>query len=157
MGRDDGLVQQRSPIEVRPYHPDDLNALLDAWESASRLAHPFMSDEFIAEQRISVAQKYLPNTVTDIALLDDKLVGFISMMGNEVGAIFVDPACHRKGVGRALLDIPAAIHVSLEVEVFEKNTIGRPFYERFGFKEISRSTFEPLGEVVIRMRLSHSD
>ncbi|GJL92922.1 GNAT family N-acetyltransferase [Hyphococcus sp.] len=157
MGRDDGLEKPHSLIEVRPYHPDDLIALLDAWEAASRLAHPFMSDEFIAEQRISVAQKYLPNTVTDIALIGGKLVGFISMMGNEVGAIFVDPAYHHKGVGRALLDIPAAIHESLEVEVFEKNPIGRPFYERNGFKEISRSTFEPLGEVVIRMRLSHRD
>ena len=154
MGSDNGLGEQRSVIDVRPYHPSDLSALLSTWEAASRLAHPFMTDAFISEQRVAVAEKYLPNTVTDIAVADGKIVGFISMLGNEVGAIFVDPSFHGKGVGRALMDIPAAIHETLEVEVFEKNTVGRPFYERYGFKEISRYTFEPLGEVVIRMRCS---
>lgn len=157
MGRDDGLVKPPSLIDVRPYHPDDLDALLNVWEAASRLAHPFMNAAFIAEQRVCVEQQYLPATITDIALIGGKLAGFVSMMENEVGAIFVDPTCHRKGVGRALLDIPAAIHETLEVEVFEKNLIGRPFYDRYGFKEVSRSTFEPLGEVVIRMRLSSRD
>ena len=152
MGGDDRLDRTRSEIDLRPFHPSDLQGLLAAWEAASRIAHPFMTDEFIAEQRVAVAEKYIPNTVTDIALIDDKIVGFVSMIGNEVGAIFVDPAYHGKGVGRALMDIPAAIHETMEVEVFAKNTVGLPFYERYGFKEISRHTYEPLGEEVIRMR-----
>jgi len=157
MDRDNGLGQQLYAIDVRPFHPGDTDGLLRSWEAASRLAHPFMKDQFIAEQRMAVAKKYLPNTVTDVAIINDEIVGFISMMGNEVGAIFVDPSYHGKGVGRALMDIPAAIHETLEVDVFEKNAIGRPFYEGYGFKEISRYTYEPLNEVVIRMRYSGRD
>lgn len=157
MGRHDGLNNPHTAIELRPFHPDDLDAFLDAWEAASRLAHPFMSDATIAEQRISIAQKHLPDTVTDIALIDGKLAGFISMLGNVVGAMYVDPAYHKRGVGRALLGIPKAIHETLEVDVFEKAGAVRAFYEKHGFSEISRSVVEPLGEVSLRMRFSHRD
>ena len=90
-------------------------------------------------------------------MIDGKLAGFISMLGNVVGAMYVDPAYHRRGVGRALLDIPKAIHESLEVDVFEKAGAVRAFYEKHGFKEIGRSVVEPLGEVSLRMRFSHRD
>jgi len=142
--------------EIRPYRAADLDGLLRSWEAAFRLAHPFIADDFIAEQRVAVAEKYIPNTVTDVAVIDGNVVGFIAMMGNEVGAIFVDPSLHGKGVGRALMDKVAAIHNTLEVEVFEKNTIGRPFYDRYGFVEISRYIFEPVGEETIRMRWTRS-
>ena len=157
MGRDDGLNNPGDKVEVRPYHPDDLNAFLDAWEAASRLAHPFMSDEMIAEQRISIEKKHLPDTVTDLALIDGKLERFISMLGNVVGAMYVDPAFHKKGVGRAQLGIPKAIHETLEVDVYEKASAVRAFYEKHAFSEISRSSPGALGGVALRMRFSNCD
>ena len=32
---------------IRPYQARDLDELLDVWEQASRLAHPFLDDDFI--------------------------------------------------------------------------------------------------------------
>ena len=43
-------------------------------------------------------------------------------------------------------------HKVLEVEVFEKNQSGVPFYLRYGFEEISRSVHDETQETLIRMR-----
>ncbi|WGK68756.1 hypothetical protein P0082_09740 [Candidatus Haliotispira prima] len=42
-------------IEIRQYRASDLNAVLDTWEVATRLAHKFMTDEFISKERKNVA------------------------------------------------------------------------------------------------------
>ena len=43
-------------------------------------------------------------------------------------------------------------HEKLEVEVFEKNEIGRAFYKKYGFKLIKEFTHEESGEKVLRLR-----
>ena len=138
--------------DVRPYQPEDLDNLLTAWEAATREAHPFMSDDFIASERKAIPELYIPNTITHVAEVDCKVVGFISLFGSEVGAIFVHPSHHGAGHGLALMEIGAAGHDTLEVEVFENNKIAHPFYARWGFSEISRSVHEATGELLIRMR-----
>ncbi len=73
---------------VRKYRATDLDAVLSAWETATRLAHSFMTDEFIAQERKNVAEIYLPNTETWVVEIDSLVQGFIALIGNEVGAIF---------------------------------------------------------------------
>ena len=34
-------------VQIRQYKDSDLDAVLSSWEIATRLAHPFMTDEFI--------------------------------------------------------------------------------------------------------------
>ena len=46
------------------------------------------------------------------------------------------------------------MHDVLEVEVFEKNEIARPFYEKEGFSFIKDYLHAPTGEVVIRLQRS---
>ncbi len=55
-----------------------------------------MTDEFIAQERKNVAEIYLPNTDTWVLELDEEVKGFIALMGNEVGAIFLQPECRGK-------------------------------------------------------------
>ena len=139
-------------MKIRQYMDADLASVLDSWEVATRLAHEFMSDEFIAQERINVAEVYLPNTDTWVADLDGEVKGFIALMGNEVGAIFLQPSCHGRGIGKALMDKAQSIHTDLEVEVFANNTIGRNFYARYGFKPLEEKHHEPTGQKVLRLR-----
>jgi hypothetical protein len=37
-------------MKTRQYIESDLEAVLSSWESATRLAHPFMTDEFLEEK-----------------------------------------------------------------------------------------------------------
>lgn len=78
-------------------------------------------------------------------------------MGNEVGAIFLQPACHAVGAGRALMDKAQSLHRALEVEVFKANSIGRKFYAQYGFKSVNESFHEPTGEQVLRLTFSAGD
>ena len=78
-----------------------------------------MTDEFIAQERKNIAEIYMPNTDTWVAELDGEVKGFIALMGNEVGAIFLQPVCHGRGIGKALMDKAQALHGDLEVEVFK--------------------------------------
>lgn len=141
---------------IRQYVAADLNAVLDSWEVATRLAHPFMIDEFIAQERINVAEIYMPNTDSWVVEVGTKVQGFIALMGNEVGALFLQPECHGKGMGKALMDKAQYLHGELEVEVFEENTIGRAFYAKYGFTLIEEKMHQPTGQKVLRLKFKPS-
>ncbi len=65
------------------------------------------------------------------------------MIGNEIGGLFLDPKLHGCGLGRALVADAAKQFDTLEVEVFERNIVGRRFYDSYGFRWIGhRSTKE---------------
>jgi putative acetyltransferase len=137
---------------IRRYAADDLPALLDVWYRAAQIAHDFLPEAFFDRERVAIAHDHMPNA--DAWVIEDGgvLVGFSALVGNEVGAIFVDPTRQGEGFGRALMDHAAARHETLELEVFEGNRVGRRFYDRYGFETVARSTHEPTGETMVRMR-----
>jgi putative acetyltransferase len=139
---------------IRQYKVSDLEGVLNSWELATRLAHPFMADEFIAQERINVAEIYMPNTDTWVAERGGEVKGFIALMGNEVGAIFLQPNCHGQGIGKALMDKAQEIHGDLEVEVFKVNIIGRNFYSKYGFEQLEEKLHEPTGQQVLRLKFT---
>ncbi|MEC7118707.1 MAG: GNAT family N-acetyltransferase [Pseudomonadota bacterium] len=141
-------------VKIRQYMASDLDAVLDSWEVATRMAHEFMTDEFIAQERKNVADIYIPNTDTWVAELDSEVQGFIALMGNEVGAIFLQPHCHGRGVGKALMDKAQELHGDLEVEVFKENVIGRKFYIRYGFEHLEDKLHEPTGQQLLRLKFT---
>lgn len=51
-------------MKIRQYEISDLDAVLSAWETATRLAHPVMTDEFITQERMNIVEIYMPNTDT---------------------------------------------------------------------------------------------
>ncbi len=75
-------------------------------------------------------------------------------MGNEVGAIFLEPEFHGQGAGKALMGKAQEIHGDLEVEVFRENAIGRRFYTRYGFEQMDEKLHEPTGQQVLRLKFT---
>lgn len=137
---------------IRSYQDSDLNELIAAWESASELAHPFLSDTFQAQVRKDIPALYLPNADTWVVVADNHVVGFIALIGNKIGAIFLQPAYHGKKLGKLMMDKAKELHASVEVEVFEKNSIGRNFYSQCGFELIEQKFHRPTGEQVLRLK-----
>jgi putative acetyltransferase len=125
-----------------------------SWENASRLAHPFLTREFLDHERYNIPSLYLPNADTWVVELNGRVIGFIALIGNEVGGIFVEPEFHGIGAGRALMDKAQELHGDLEVEVFQANLIGRRFYSSYGFEPLSEKIHEETGNKLLRLKFT---
>lgn len=137
---------------IRPYQAKDLVNVLSAWENAARLAYPFLPEAFFPAERRAIQDEYLPNAETWVLERDGQVIGFISLLGNEVGGLFVQPAFHGTGAGRQLMDKAKSLHAILELSVFEQNQIGRAFYAKYGFVLVHRKRHEPTGQIELRLR-----
>ncbi|MFQ5947756.1 MAG: GNAT family N-acetyltransferase [Acidimicrobiia bacterium] len=138
---------------IRSYANEDLHELLDVWYQASLVAHSFLSEEFFATERQQIAEHWLPVAETMVYETDGRVVGFLALVGNEVGAIFVHPEYQGSGIGRALMDHARASRPFLELDVFEANAIGRRFYDAYGFRLVDRHVHEATGQTQLRLRL----
>ena len=138
---------------TRLYADADLPALLEAWHQASLAAHSFLSDEFLEKERSRIAEEWLPKSETLVYVTDGRVVGFLSLVDNEVGGLFVHPEFQGRGFGRALMDKARASRPYLELTVFEANSRGRAFYDVYGFEVVERVANGVEGHPELRLRL----
>ena len=138
---------------IRPCADADVAELTEAWYQASLIAHSFLTEEFFAAERQQITDSWLPIAETTVYELDGRVVGFLALIDNEVGAIFVHPEHQGRGIGRALMDQARASRPFLELDVFEANPFGRRFYDAYGFQYVSEHVHEETGQAVHRLRL----
>ncbi|MFC7292539.1 GNAT family N-acetyltransferase [Hirschia litorea] len=136
---------------IREFKASDTEALINVWRRASDIAHPFLSSAFLDSQAPALRDIYFPNAETWTVELNARPVGFIALIGSEIGGLFLDPDIQRSGWGHKMVDHALALKGDLHVEVFEKNNIGRSFYNQYGFVETHRYIHELTGETAIKM------
>lgn len=130
---------KRVETTIRAYEAStDLEKLSAIWFEASLLAHPFIGEERLREQRILIETKYLPDAETWIACRDGEPVGFVSLLGQFIGGLFVDPGQQGHGIGRTLVAHALELKGELMLEVYTSNGQALAFYQSLGFKEQSR-------------------
>lgn len=138
---------------IKEYTTNNTDALISIWEKANALAHPFLAPNFVAFVKDAMRNMYLPNAETWVIQKNGDPIGFIAMIGNEIGGLFLDPAYHGHGYGRAMVDHVVGLKGPLRVEVFKENKIGRPFYERYGFEYVEEYLHEQSGAVTVKMSM----
>jgi len=136
---------------IRRYGETDVDALVSVWRIASDLAHPFLSREFQDSEAENVRSVYPQFAEIWVKELKGEVIGFVALIESEVGAIFLLPAYHGRGIGRELMDFAVARIGRVTLEVFKQNTIGRKFYDKYGFLADGERLHEPSGHVAIRM------
>jgi len=136
---------------IRDFETEDTDAVVKVWMAATSVAHPFLADDFIKSEAGNLRNIYLVHAQTRVVESGGNVVGFIAMIGNEIGGFFLDPDLHGNGLGRAMVVDAARANGALEVEVFERNAVGRRFYDSYGFRSIGSSTHEATGETVLRL------
>lgn len=138
---------------IRKYQRDDTDTLIAIWRKANALAHPFLPEAFVTQVAKDMRNIYLPNAETWVLIEDGQIIGFITLIGNEIGGLFLDPAFIGKGFGGTLVDHAFALKGPLCVEVFKDNAVGRPFYEHYGFVLEEEYLHEPSGAVTCKMAM----
>lgn len=136
---------------IRKYSPKDIDQIMNIWYGASTLAHPFLDPAFVEKVKKDMREIYIPNAKTWVYEENNTVIGFISMVNNEIAGLFVMPDQHSKGIGTRLVNHIIELYEDLEVEVFEKNIIGRAFYDKYGFTQISQYTHPETNNQVLKM------
>ncbi|TCW83055.1 GNAT family N-acetyltransferase [Burkholderia sp. SRS-46] len=140
-------------ILIRAYTEADLHRLSAIWFEASMHAHPFLGEARLREQQALVENVYLPDAETWVACCGDETAGFIGLLDGSIGGLFVAPAMHGRGIGRALVAHALALKGTLELEVYADNRAACAFYERLGFEEISRRAEDDDGAPFTNIRM----
>lgn len=147
-------------MNLRPYEGShDLDRCMAIWRAASEVGHPFLDAATLDADAVVVRDTYMPAVEIFMAERAGTVVGFIALLGDLVGGLFVDPAAHRSGAGRALISDALRRKGLLEVEVYAANPCARAFYSACGFVETGRRDIDDHGRALplIRMTLTQGD
>ena len=142
-------------IRIRRSRASDADAVLGIWRRAVDATHDFLSTEDRAaiDQEVQVL---LPRLDLWVAVdQNDRPTGFMSLSDSSLDALFIDPAMHGTGIGRALVDFALRSSSYLRTEVNEQNEKAVAFYRRLGFREVGWSLIDGQGRPypLVHMRL----
>ena len=149
------VTRTTPPLRLRPYAPErDLDRCLAIWRAASEKGHPFLGAKTLEEDAKIVRAVYMPAAEITVVERDDRAIGFVALLDRTVGGLFVDPAVHRVGAGRLLIDAAFRRKGRLDVEVYEANHDARAFYSACGFIEAGRRDTDDRGRALPLIRMT---
>lgn len=120
---------------IHPYASHQRDALIELWLESTISGHPFIAESYWRESLSVVRDVYIPQSTTWVAMQDEIVTGFVSIMDNQfIGALFVAPSYAGKGIGTALLKHAQSYYSALSLEVYQKNQRAVHFYHRMGFR-----------------------
>jgi len=137
---------ENQDVIIRPFDAAaDTEKLSGIWLDASLRAHPFIGRPRLLEQRPLIEDEYLPKSETWVACHAGEPVGFISLLGSFIGAIFIEPNWQGQSVGRKLIAHALERKGELSLEVYTRNEQAVRFYAALGFEEVSRRDVDDFG------------
>lgn len=141
---------------IRKAHLKDLSALTDIWEKAVSETHDFLSPEDFEFYRSRLAQYFDHVRIFVYECIDGPIAGFAGISGDNLEMLFVSE--RGKGIGKTLLDFAVIQELVTKVSVNSQNAGAFDFYNKYGFREISRSETDSEGKPypIINMELQVS-
>ena len=134
-------------MDIRVLNSIDIKKVVELWYETSVLAHNFISPDYWEENKDAMANVYLPNSETYLAIKENAIVGFISMTDNYLAALFVKTDMQGNGIGKKLLNYIKERRDTIQLKVYKKNARSIQFYEIQDFKTLSESNDENTNEI----------
>lgn len=118
---------------IRAFQPSDEEEVVQVWLETTIPGQAFLPEDHWRAMEPEVRQKLMPIAETWVVEENDRIVAFMSLLGNMIGALFTLPAHQGRGHGRALVEHVRDRFDPLLVEVFAANHAAFGFYRSCGF------------------------
>lgn len=132
---------------IRPFKNEDMETIVEIWLTGSLQAHDFIDSLYWHSAKTQMKSQYIPMSNTYVITEEPKsIIGFVSMVGDYLAALFIDCAEQNKGYGKRLLDFVKEKHERMELKVYQRNTNAVEFYMANGFDITEESLDEATSE-----------
>ena len=133
-------------MSFREARAGDQARLFDIWHAAVVATHDFLTENDRQEIAKVVKHEYLPNAAFTVYTdADDRPLAFMGCTGNNIDALFVDPAHHGQGIGRRFTERMQCEFDIVTVQVNEQQPQAHAFYRSCGFTDIRRDAVDDAG------------
>jgi len=134
-------------MHIRKLKTSDIDQIVQLWYETSVQAHDFIPASYWMQNKTKMASEYLPQSQTYLAIIDDQIAGFVSMIDNYLAAIFIKTEMQRKGIGKRLIDYIKQQRNTIQLKVYRENSNSIDFYKSQGFVFLCESIDQPTGQI----------
>ncbi len=132
-------------IEMKRADLENYDDIMAVWESSVKATHDFLKPE-----DFDFYKKRVPDFLAKVDLyalyIEGRISAFMGILDDNLEMLFVEGRSRGKGYGKYLLETAIAKNAIRRVDVNEQNQQAIGFYEKFGFKVISRSEKDSSGK-----------
>ena len=135
---------------------EDMDNILDVWESSVRATHTFLNEEDIISIKPQVKEgAYWVNKLVCVRDDEDTIQAFMGVYDGKIEMLFVSDECRGKGIGKRLVEYAINSLNIKYVDVNEQNIQGVGFYKHMGFDIFKRSDLDEQGNPfpILHMKL----
>jgi GNAT superfamily N-acetyltransferase len=137
------VTSDRREVAIRAATPDDAAVVAEIWRSGWHDGHiGNVPDELVAVRTDESFDARAAERVADttVAVVGDKVAGFVMVVGDEVEQVYVARDHRGSGIARTLLTaaeqlVAANGHLTAWLAVATGNARARRFYERSGWTD----------------------
>lgn len=135
---------------------NDMNDILNVWESSVRATHSFLSENDIVSLKPYVTEG--ANGISDLLCVrngNENIIGFMGVQDSKIEMLFISDDYRCNGIGKKFIEY-SIDKLGVEfVDVNEQNTQAVGFYEYVGFEVFKRSEFDEQGNPfpILHMKL----
>jgi GNAT superfamily N-acetyltransferase len=127
---------------IRPLEPYDTDEAAAVWWRSRHALRSQLPPAIHTETSVRkwFADVLLPDGQTWVALDDGRILAVLTLDGDDLDQLYVDPDAAGQGVGSALVDLAKDLRPGgLALWTFQSNTRAQAFYRHHGFAEVRRT------------------
>ncbi|MFJ5652182.1 GNAT family N-acetyltransferase [Streptomyces microflavus] len=136
------VTENAYDVRIRPATAQDAEAVTGVFLASRAAAMPYLPRVHSDEDTLAWITHVVLPTSTAVRVAEGaegELLGFAVLAGDdELDHLYLRPDALRRGIGsRLLAEVREAAGGPLNLNVFQRNTAARAFYERHGFTAVA--------------------
>ena len=127
---------------IRPLEPYDTDEAAAVWWRSRHAEGSLLPAAIHTAEQVAAwfAEVLLPDAQTWVALDDGRIVAVLTLDGDDLDQLYVDPDVAGRGVGSTLVDLAKDLRPGgLALWTFQTNLRAQAFYQAHGFVEVRRT------------------